>query len=236
MVKNADGKPVVGIVYHTKVKAFVAARRKGKCMVRKAFTDQLAAEIERVVSMSAEQLDDTKKLLTDITVKVPTKKAKERLVCDAAIKARVRNVREDALVSKEFLTDVNTYAASIVIASLETIRGSYLETCVAGDATAKIATRKADQLDKQTAPPKEDKKVKAEWEPSLPREHVSVSYDIIVQNAVIHAEDFRVFTAKTTERVTRYLEKKVGETLGILGITGPVQIEVRSVQRQKGTR
>jgi hypothetical protein len=230
VAKNADGKPVVGIVYHTKVKAFVAARRKGKCMVRKAFTNQLAAEIERVVSMSAEQLDDTNKLLTDIAVKVSTKKAKERLVCDAAIKARVRSVREDALVSKRFLTDVNTYAASIVLASMGTIRGAYLETCVAGDATAKIATRKADKLEKQTAPPKEEKK-DVKWEPALPREHVTVCYNIMTQNAVIYAEDFRIFTAKTTERITRYLERTVTERLQTMGITTPIQIEVVDVKR-----
>ena len=225
---------MIGFTAKAKVKRFVLAQRKGvKTLMTKEFYAALDAEIERVVVASANAAEGNH--LTAAIVDVPKKKIADRLICDVRVKERVHEVNAEMLVSKKFLTDLNSYTGAVLVTSVALISGAYMKQLAAGSATAKIANRtevskvtEADE-DEASSPPAEP----YEFEPCLPREHVKVTYTVSIQQAVIECEQF-VFTAKTTERIEKFVKARAQQCMSTLGADGPVSVTLLKVERQKG--
>ncbi|MFA7286930.1 MAG: hypothetical protein WC052_04705 [Patescibacteria group bacterium] len=239
MAKNEAGKPTVGFIVHTKVKRFVATRRKTKTLVRGAFLDSLESEVKRIVMQSAEAVDyPSHKTLDTIIVSVPKIKIKDCLVCHTRIKQCVHDFKPDMLVSKRFLADVNTHAAAMVISSLETITGVYLEQVASGNATAKIVDRQpkmAQQAIDAELPdlPKADDADKYTFEPALPREYITVTCQVQVQGMTLLVNDFIIFTGKTNEQIKKTMTVMATRALSLFGVRDPVEVIVLEIKRQK---
>lgn len=235
------GGQMIGYIVKNKVKRFTRTRKRG-ILVSKVFLEALDQEIERVLVASVENCGGN--VVNRLAADTPRKKITDRLVCDVRIKERARKINKDAVVSKKFLTNINTYAGAIIITSLEMVKGAYIKQLVAGNATAKVVAKKQAEADPPAAPTSShhtagvdtgsaaSNEKDAQFEPALPREHVRVTYSVCVQQAILTGT-ILVFTAKTTERIKKVVLGMVHRHLESLGIADPITIEILKVERKR---
>lgn len=224
-------KPMIGFTVNTKVKRFIKSRRKEKTLINKSFLDALDNEIKRVTTISTEKLKKSDTLLVNLMVEAKGKSVDERLICDVRIKQTVNKIRPDVNVSKQFLVSLNDYAAAVILASMELIDGAYMKELASGEAVVKVAGKSKHIKRIQDEMPVEDK---PKFEPALPREHVAVDYDLYVQDTIIEVRGFRIFTAKTTERIKRAVEIMAKRNLENMGVNDDITIELLQIERKKG--
>ncbi len=238
MAKNANGQPVVGIAVFTKVKKYARAYRS-TILITKPFFASFLREIERVVVLSCEQAIAEEQPLS-IAVAVPDKPVIDRLVTDQRIKAIVRDkMGNTANTPKQFLRDVNTYAAAVLVASIEYCEGVKLQDLVAGETVTK-AVAKIPPKSKPISDPNDDTPAAKPkpLEPCLPREHWLVSYTLSVPTLGLEwSGEVPYFSAKTEDKIRNWLINSARRYCGMLGLVGHTTIEIviHSVTKQQET-
>jgi len=229
---------MIGYTVNAKVKRFARANHKGKVLITREFLDALDAEVERVVTVSVEKADKRDAYLTKLVVDVPDTQITDRLICDVRIKEQCGKVGgAGTACSKRFLTDLNTYVGATIITSLTLMQGVYLQNLVIGNATAKVAARVQAETEAETeavpsTPITSKGKPIAKIEPCLPRDHVTASFEVCVQQAIL-VGSMRIFTSKTSKQITRSITQIVTRHLVGMGITETPTVRLLDTKREK---
>lgn len=225
---------MIGYTSKAKVRRFATGLRTEKTLITKEFTARLESEIERVVSEAVGKITDQNKTIEAVGVQIPDKQATVQVVCNQRVRERATKLNPDVKVSKRFLTQINTYACTVIVASMERVEGAYLKFISIGAVAVDVVKRAPGQLDHPSEPVVTvTDETKHKFEAALPREHVAVAYDLHVQDAIIHVQRMLLFTAKTTKQVHIAVTSMVKRTFAALGVEGEITIVITEVTREK---